>query len=97
MAETQFDDLESVQNNEEREELVKHVLELQSQLRDMLSRVDTARKEHQSLTTENQLLQKYINNSLTSTAVFGATNGAINSNNIALQQQSNSHKPDSLR
>ena len=45
------------------------------------------RKEHQSLTTENQLLQKYINNSLTSTAVFGATNGAINSNNMALKQQ----------
>jgi hypothetical protein len=54
----------------------------------MISRVDSARKEHQSLTTENQLLQKYINNSLTSTAVFGATNGAINSNNMALRQSS---------
>ena len=54
----------------------------------MISKVDSARKEHQSLVTENQLLQKYINNSLTSTAVFGATNGAINSNNIALQQSS---------
>lgn len=52
----------------------------------MISRVDTARKEHQSLMTENQLLQKYINNSLTSTAVFGATNGAINSNNMSLRQ-----------
>lgn len=69
-------------DNGEREELVKHVLELQTQLRDMISRVDVARKEQQSLTTENQLLQKYINNSLTSTAVFGATNGAINSNNM---------------
>lgn len=54
----------------------------------MISRVDTARKEHQSLTTENQLLQKYINNSLTSTAVFGATNGAIHSNNMSLRQNS---------
>ncbi|GAA5794765.1 hypothetical protein EDC94DRAFT_625993 [Helicostylum pulchrum] len=72
----------------EREDLIKHVLELQTQLRGMISRVDTARKEHQSLTTENQLLQKYINNSLTSTAVFGATNGAINSNNMSLRQNS---------
>ncbi|KAI7906492.1 uncharacterized protein BX663DRAFT_496672 [Cokeromyces recurvatus] len=95
MAEVQFDDLDSVQNNEEREELVKHVLELQSQLREMLSRVDAARKEYQSLSTENQLLQKYINNSLTSTAVFGATNGAVNSNNISLKQTNN--KPESPR
>ncbi|GAA5814791.1 hypothetical protein MFLAVUS_008293 [Mucor flavus] len=75
----------------EREDLinyVRHVLELQTQLRGMISRVDTARKEHQSLTTENQLLQKYINNSLTSTAVFGATNGAINTNNMSLRQNS---------
>lgn len=54
----------------------------------MISRVDSARKEHQSLTTENQLLQKYINNSLTSTAVFGATNGAINSNMSLRQAES---------
>jgi hypothetical protein len=54
----------------------------------MLARVDGARTEHQSLVTENQLLQKYINNSLTSTAVFGATHGAVNSNNINLRQSS---------
>ena len=39
----------------------------------LISRVDGAKREHQSLVTENQMLQKYINNSLTSTAVFGAT------------------------
>ncbi|KAI8365890.1 hypothetical protein EDC96DRAFT_509147 [Choanephora cucurbitarum] len=88
MANSQFDDLDTSTDNGEREELIKHVLELQSQLKSMISKVDSARKEHQSLVTENQLLQKYINNSLTSTAVFGATNGAINSNNIALQQSS---------
>ncbi|EPB84953.1 hypothetical protein PS15m_004978 [Mucor circinelloides] len=88
MVEPQFDDLDTTNDNGEREELVKHVLDLQTQLRGMLSRVDAARKEHQSLTTENQLLQKYINNSLTSTAVFGATNGAINSNNMTLRQSS---------
>ncbi|KAI8370470.1 uncharacterized protein BYT42DRAFT_89710 [Radiomyces spectabilis] len=62
---------------EQRQELIKNVLELQTQLRGLISRVDTARKEHQSLLTENQMLQKYINNSLTSTAVFGATGGAV--------------------
>ncbi|KAG2209977.1 hypothetical protein INT47_003413 [Mucor saturninus] len=77
-----YNTLVDVVDDEGREELVKHVLELQSQLR------DNARKEHQSLTTENQLLQKYINNSLTSTAVFGATNGAINSNMSLRQAES---------
>ncbi|CAO3633565.1 unnamed protein product [Cunninghamella blakesleeana] len=60
------------------EELVNNVLELQNQLQSLISRVDSAKKEHQSLYTENQMLQKYINNSLTSTAVFGATGGAVN-------------------
>jgi hypothetical protein len=54
-------------------------------IKGMISKVDTARDEHQSLMKENQLLQKYINNSLTSTAVFGATNGVVNSNNISLR------------
>lgn len=43
----------------------------------LISRVDSAQSEYQSLSQENQMLQKYINNSLTSTAVFGATGGAI--------------------
>ncbi|KAI9258921.1 hypothetical protein BDA99DRAFT_514525 [Phascolomyces articulosus] len=58
---------------EQRELLVSNVLQLQSQLRALISRVDSAKSEHHSLLTENQMLQKYINNSLTSTAVFGAT------------------------
>ncbi|CAO3678453.1 unnamed protein product [Umbelopsis vinacea] len=57
----------------EREHLVSKVLELQA----LISRVDSAQSEYQSLSQENQMLQKYINNSLTSTAVFGATGGAI--------------------
>ncbi|CEI85559.1 hypothetical protein RMCBS344292_00020 [Rhizopus microsporus] len=86
MTESAFEDLDTIVDNEEREELVKRVLELQGQLKGMINKVDTARNEHQSLLKENQLLQKYINNSLTSTAVFGATNGAVNSNNISLRQ-----------
>lgn len=43
----------------------------------LISRVESAKQEHESLAAENQLLQKYINNSLTSTAVFGATGGAL--------------------
>ncbi|CAO3663402.1 unnamed protein product [Rhizopus stolonifer] len=90
MAQSPFEDFGSLVDNEEREELLKRVLELQGQLRGMINKVDTARDEHQSLTKENQLLQKYINNSLTSTAVFGATNGAVNSNNISLRQDPSS-------
>ncbi|KAI8995023.1 hypothetical protein BDB01DRAFT_775061 [Pilobolus umbonatus] len=77
-----------VTDDGQREELIDHVLQLQTQLKAMLSRVDTARKEHQSLLTENQLLQKYINNSLTSTAVFGATNGVVHANNINIRKSS---------
>ncbi|KAI9252472.1 hypothetical protein BY458DRAFT_559271 [Sporodiniella umbellata] len=87
MSQSPFEDLESIVDNEEREELLKQVLELQGQLRGMITKVDKARDEHQSLTKENQLLQKYINNSLTSTAVFGATNGAVNANNMSLRQE----------
>ncbi|KAH8548719.1 hypothetical protein BGW37DRAFT_506085 [Umbelopsis sp. PMI_123] len=65
------------EDSEEREHLVSKVLELQGSLRALISRVDSAQSEYQSLSHENQMLQKYINNSLTSTAVFGATGGAI--------------------
>ncbi|ORX54623.1 hypothetical protein DM01DRAFT_1287058, partial [Hesseltinella vesiculosa] len=46
----------------------------------LIARVDNARQDHNSLMTENQMLQKYIGNSLTSTAVFGATGGAASLN-----------------
>ncbi|KAL0083650.1 hypothetical protein J3Q64DRAFT_1836141 [Phycomyces blakesleeanus] len=64
--------------DEGRDALVNNVIQLQSQLRGLIARVDSAKNEHHSLLTENQMLQKYINNSLTSTAVFGATGGAVN-------------------
>ncbi|KAI7872401.1 hypothetical protein BDF14DRAFT_1877617 [Spinellus fusiger] len=64
--------------DEERELLINNVIQLQTQLHGLITRVDSAKSEHQSLLTENQMLQKYINNSLTSTAVFGATGGAVN-------------------
>lgn len=54
----------------------------------VISRVDSAKKEHESLLTENQMLQKYINNSLTSTAVFGATGGAISQSAAAMMSKS---------
>jgi hypothetical protein len=34
--------------------------------------VDAAQKEHQSLLTDDQILQKYVHNSLGSTIDFGA-------------------------
>ncbi|KAI9498692.1 hypothetical protein BDB00DRAFT_867315 [Zychaea mexicana] len=63
---------------EQRELLVSNVLQLQTQLR-----VDSAKSEHHSLLTENQMLQKYINNSLTSTAVFGATQTNAGASSLA--------------
>ncbi|KAI8086277.1 uncharacterized protein BX664DRAFT_335398 [Halteromyces radiatus] len=78
----QQDELDMTTDNANREELINNVLELQSQLRALISRVDSATKDHHSLLTENQMLQKYINNSLTSTAVFGATSGATTGNQV---------------
>ncbi|ORZ09947.1 hypothetical protein BCR42DRAFT_381498 [Absidia repens] len=74
------DDLDLNTDDANREELVNNVLELQDQLRALISRVDSAKADHHSLLTENQMLQKYINNSLTSTAVFGAAPGVITGN-----------------
>ncbi|OZJ05532.1 hypothetical protein BZG36_01920 [Bifiguratus adelaidae] len=68
---------EQNEENSERALLLKKVLEKQTDLRALVSRIDAAKREHDSLTKENQMLQKYINNSLTSTAVFGATGGAV--------------------
>ncbi|SAM06041.1 hypothetical protein [Absidia glauca] len=73
-------ELDASGDDARREELVNNVLELQEQLRALISRVDSAKADHHSLLTENQMLQKYINNSLTSTAVFGATTGATSGN-----------------
>ncbi|CAM0135615.1 hypothetical protein VKS41_005266 [Umbelopsis sp. WA50703] len=73
MSESTWDEEDST----EREHLISKVLELQGSLRALIARVDSAQGEYQSLSQENQMLQKYINNSLTSTAVFGATGGAI--------------------
>ncbi|CDH53648.1 predicted protein [Lichtheimia corymbifera JMRC:FSU:9682] len=81
------DDNYITEDAEAREALVNNVLQLQQQLRAVISRVDSAKKEHESLLTENQMLQKYINNSLTSTAVFGATGGAISQSAAAMMSK----------
>ncbi|KAI8876514.1 hypothetical protein K501DRAFT_200233, partial [Backusella circina FSU 941] len=52
--------------------LSRNVLSLQTDLKALLTRVDAAQKEHQSLLTEDQILQKYIHNSLDCTIDFGA-------------------------
>ncbi|KAI8343101.1 hypothetical protein BC941DRAFT_410426 [Chlamydoabsidia padenii] len=77
---SQQHELDTSVDDSHREELVNNVLQLQDQLRALISRVDSAKADHHSLLTENQMLQKYINNSLTSTAVFGATTGAAAGN-----------------
>ncbi|KAI8072503.1 hypothetical protein BC940DRAFT_292731 [Gongronella butleri] len=77
---SQAEDIDTTPDEQQREELVERVLTLQNELRGLISRVDNARQDHYSLMTENQMLQKYIGNSLTSTAVFGATGGAASLN-----------------
>jgi len=50
-------------------------MELQDNLRTLITRVESVKAEHDSLQSENQILQKYINNLMTNTAIFSASGG----------------------
>jgi len=60
---------------EERENSVRQIMELQNNLRTLITRVESVKAEHDSLQSENQILQKYINNLMTNTAIFSASGG----------------------
>ena len=59
----------------EKEELISHILELQNTLHDLSQRVNSVKEENSRLKSENQVLNKYIENLMVSSGIFKSTAG----------------------
>ncbi|XP_028401543.1 short coiled-coil protein B-like [Dendronephthya gigantea] len=59
---------------EEKAKLINEVLELQNTLDDLSQRVDAVKDENLKLKSENQVLGQYIENLMSASSVFQATN-----------------------
>ncbi|ORX80917.1 hypothetical protein BCR32DRAFT_293556 [Anaeromyces robustus] len=55
-------------NDPEQEELIERFKSLQYNLKDVIDKVEKAKKENAQLNSENQILSKYINNLMSSTS-----------------------------
>merc|ERR1712032_976439 len=71
--EIQLEEEEKVQEQEEKARLITQVLELQSTLEELSSRVDGVKEENLRLRSENQVLGQYIENLMTASKVFQGT------------------------
>ncbi|VDM96632.1 unnamed protein product [Thelazia callipaeda] len=61
---------EESEDQEEKARLIAQVLELQNTLDDLSQRVDSVKEESLKLRSENQVLGQYIQNLMSSSAVF---------------------------
>lgn len=59
----------------EKEELISHILELQNTLHDLSQRVNSVKEENSRLKSENQVLNKYIENLMVTSGIFKSTAG----------------------
>ena len=59
----------------EKEELIAHILELQNTLHDLSQRVNSVKEENSRLKSENQVLNKYIENLMVTSGIFKSTAG----------------------
>ena len=59
----------------EKEELISHILELQNTLHDLSQRVNSVKEENSRLRSENDVLNKYIENLMVSSGIFKSTAG----------------------
>merc|ERR1712107_913264 len=64
---------EKALEHEEKARLITQVLELQSTLEELSSRVDGVKEENLRLRSENQVLGQYIENLMTASKVFQGT------------------------
>ncbi|XP_065910584.1 short coiled-coil protein B-like [Dysidea avara] len=61
----------------EKLELIQRIIELQNTLHDLSQRVNSVREENSKLKSENEVLNKYIENLMTASDVFAATTNII--------------------
>lgn len=59
----------------EKEELISHILDLQNTLHDLSQRVNSVKEENSRLKSENQVLNKYIENLMVTSGIFKSTAG----------------------
>ena len=59
----------------EKEELISHILELQNTLHDLSQRVNSVKEENSRLKSENDVLNKYVENLMVSSGIFKSTAG----------------------
>ena len=59
----------------EKQELISHILELQNTLHDLSQRVNSVKEENSRLKSENQVLNKYIENLMVTSGIFKSTAG----------------------
>lgn len=64
---------EELEDMEEKVRLISQVLELQNTLDDLSQRVDNVKEESLKLKSENQVLGQYIQNLMSTSAVFHST------------------------
>ncbi|KAF7262390.1 hypothetical protein EG68_00322 [Paragonimus skrjabini miyazakii] len=60
-------------DQEEKQRLIKQILELQHTLEDLSARVDVVKEENLKLHSENQILGQYIENMMANSSVFQST------------------------
>uniref|UniRef100_A0A7E4VLU3 Short coiled-coil protein n=2 Tax=Panagrellus redivivus TaxID=6233 RepID=A0A7E4VLU3_PANRE len=65
---------EEVEDQEEKARLITQILELQNTLEDLSQRVDIVKEESLKLSSENQVLGRYIQNLMSSSSVFHPAN-----------------------
>ncbi|CAH8535364.1 unnamed protein product [Dicrocoelium dendriticum] len=70
-SELDFDSNEA--DHEEKQRLIKQIIELQHTLEDLSARVDVVKEENLKLRTENQILGQYIENMMLNSSVFQST------------------------
>merc|ERR1712192_160004 len=71
--EIQLEEDEKVQEQEEKARLIPQLLELQSSLEELSTRVDGVKEENLRLRSENQVLGQYIESLMTASKVFQGT------------------------
>jgi len=70
---------DEVEDQDEKARLIAQILELQNTLEDLSRRVDIVKDESMKLGSENQVLGQYIQNLMSSSAIFQPANSKVSS------------------
>ncbi|GAA48167.1 Short coiled-coil protein A [Clonorchis sinensis] len=69
----EVEDCTSEADYEEKQRLIKQIIELQRTLEDLSARVDVVKEENMKMRSENQILGQYIETMMANSSVFQST------------------------